>query len=639
MLFITSLYMYKIKKNKFSQQVKQKMTFREDIQGLRALAVLSVVIYHISPHHLPGGFIGVDIFFVISGYLIMGQIYNKIQQNAFSISDFYVKRFKRLFPAFFATVSVSSLFAFLYFLPGEFSKYAWSLVASCLYVSNFYFYTKSGYFDSELQGSPLLHTWSLSVEEQFYAFMPVIMVVAYGVYRRFSIAILATIAALSFIGCVYLTKSNVSFAFFASFTRFWQFILGGTIAIYGLHLKSHRTLCELLTTIGVITLVASCFFLTHDEFPGIKAVIPTLATVAVLAFSRKGLFIYRLLSIKPAEFIGNISYSLYLWHWPVIIFYQLHFETELKALDKVIVLMCSILLGVLSYYFAEQRFRKSKNSKGVAQKVYLQVAFSSAILCAVVYGLTYILPMRFTQQQLAYEEFMDNHDASYFRPGVCFLTSSYSDISYFKKDTCLIAQEEKENILLVGDSHAAHWYVGLEANKKPNQTLSQITASGCKPTISYQGEKRCAQLMRIAFEEIIPTGKYEKIIISARWKIDDLPWLLKTLDRIDTTNTEVTVLGPIIEYTQPLPRILAHSDFEDKLTRTRKYKFIEKIDSKFENELRNENVKYISIFKNICDSTGNCRTLVGDKPLQFDYGHLTLEGSRTLLNRQSNISL
>lgn len=609
------------------------MTFREDIQGLRALAVLSVVIYHISPHHLPGGFIGVDIFFVISGYLIMGQIYSKIQQNAFSISNFYVKRFKRLFPAFFATVSLSSFFAFTYFLPGEFSKYAWSLISSCLYVSNFYFYTKSGYFDSELQGSPLLHTWSLSVEEQFYAFMPVIMILAYGAYKRFSIAILSTIGALSFIGCVSLTHSDVSFAFFASFTRFWQFILGGAIAIYGLHLKNHRTLGELLTAIGVIALLASCFFLTHDEFPGIKAVIPTLATVAVLAFSRKGLFIYRLLSIRPAEFIGNISYSLYLWHWPVIIFYQLHFEAELKALDKVIVLVCSMLLGVLSYYFVEQRFRKSKNSKGVAQKAYMQVAFSSAILCAVVYGLTYVLPMRFNEQQLAYEEFMDNHNASYFRPGVCFLTSKYSDISYFKKGTCLIAQEEKENILLVGDSHAAHWYAGLEANKKPNQTVSQITASGCKPTISYQGEKRCAQLMRIAFEEVIPTGKYEKIIISARWKIDDLSWLLKTLDRLETIETEITVFGPIIEYTQPLPRILAHSDFAEKLKRMRKYELIANIDSEIENKLRDTSVKYVSILKNICNNLDDCETLVGGKPIQFDYGHLTLEGSLTIIKR------
>lgn len=608
------------------------MTFREDIQGLRALAVLSVVIYHISPHHLPGGFVGVDMFFVISGYLIMGQIYNKIQQGAFSISNFYVKRFKRLFPAFFATVSVTSFFAFSYFLPGEFSKYAWSLVSSCLYVSNFYFYTKSGYFDSELQGSPLLHTWSLSVEEQFYAFMPVIMIVAYGVFKRFSIVILSAIGAVSFIGCVYLTHSDVSFAFFASFTRFWQFILGGAIAIYGLHLKNHRTLCELFTTIGVITLLASCFFLTHDEFPGIKAVIPTLATVAVLAFSRKGLFIYRLLSIKPAEFIGNISYSLYLWHWPVIIFYQLHLETELKALDKIIVLILSILLGVLSYYFVEQRFRKSKNSEGVAQKVYLQVAFSSAILCAVVYGLTYVLPMRFNEQQLAYEKFMDNHDASYFRPGVCFLTSKYSDISYFKKNTCLIAEEEKENILLIGDSHAAHWYVGLEANKKSNQTVSQITASGCKPTISYQGEKRCAQLMRYAFEEIIPSGKYDEIIISARWKLDDLSWLLRTLDRLENEMAKVTVLGPIIEYTQPVPRILAHHDYGEKLKRTRKYHHIKNIDLEFENRLRNRNAKYISILNSICTNSASCKTHANGKPIQFDYGHLTLDGSITLLH-------
>lgn len=631
MLLITFLYVYKIKKNKFSQQVKQKMTFREDIQGLRALAVLSVVVYHISPHHLPGGFIGVDIFFVISGYLIMGQIYSKIQQNAFSISNFYVKRFKRLFPAFFATVSVSSFFAFSYFLPGEFSKYAWSLISSCLYVSNFYFYTKSGYFDSELQGSPLLHTWSLSVEEQFYAFMPVIMMLAYGAYKRFSIAILSTIGALSFIGCVYLTQSDVSFAFFASFTRFWQFILGGVIAIYGLHFKNHRTLCELLTTIGVITLLASCFFLTHDEFPGIKAVIPTLATVAVLTFSRKGLFIYRLLSVKPAEFIGNISYSLYLWHWPVIIFYQLYLENELKALDKVIVLILSILLGVLSYYFVEQRFRKSKNSKGVAQKVYLQVALSSAMLCAVVYGLTYVLPTRFTEQQLAYEKFMDNHNANYLRHGVCFLTKKYSDISYFKKDTCLIAEEEKENILLIGDSHAAHWYAGLEANKKPNQTVSQITASGCKPTISYQGEKRCSQLMRYAFEEIIPSGKYDRIIISARWRLDDLPWLLRTLDHLENEVAKITVLGPIIEYTQPVPRILAHRDYEEKLKRTRKFHYIKNIDSAFENKLKNRNAKYVSILNSICTNSASCKTHANGKPIQFDYGHLTQDGSITLL--------
>ncbi|NDV89967.1 acyltransferase family protein [Alteromonas sp. 345S023] len=608
------------------------MKFREDIQGLRALAVLSVVIYHISPFHLPGGFIGVDIFFVISGYLIMGQIYGKIHANNFSFSDFYVRRFKRLFPAYIATVAITSIFAFVYFLPGEFNKYAWSLVASCLYVSNFYFYTKSGYFDSELQGSPLLHTWSLSVEEQFYAIMPVFLIFAYGMCKKYSALMLGCIFTVSFILCIYLTNNDLSFAFFASFTRFWQFIAGGIIAIYGLHVKKTRITSEILSSMGVLILLASCVLLTHDEFPGIKALIPTLATVVVLSFSSSGLILYKLLSLKPAIFVGNISYSLYLWHWPVIIFYQLHFETELRATDKVIVFLLSFILGTASYYLIEEKFRKhSKILERPGRKVYLSVVATSTALCAIVFFLTFLMPSRFSEKQIAYEQFMEIHEADYFRPGVCFLTSKHPDISYFNQEQCLIAEKGKENILLVGDSHAAHWYIGLNANKKPNQTVSQVTASGCKPTISYKGERRCTELMRYAFEQVIPTEKYDKIIISARWKMNDLPWLLKTLQILEEFNTEVTIFGPIIEYTQPLPRILAHADFDEKLLRTRKYDFIESIDTEFNKELSEKEIRYISILHNVCATKEDCTILVEDEPLQFDYGHVTEKASVMLL--------
>ena len=184
---------------------------------------------------------------------------------------------------------------------------------------------------------------------------------------------------------------------------------------------------------------------------------------------------------------------------------------------------------------------------------------------------------------------------------------------------------------MIGDSHAAHWYAGLEANKKPNQTVSQITASGCKPTISYQGEKRCSQLMRYAFEEIIPSGKYDRIIISARWRLDDLPWLLRTLDHLENEVAKITVLGPIIEYTQPVPRILAHRDYEEKLKRTRKFHYIKNIDSAFENKLKNRNAKYVSILNSICTNSASCKTHANGKPIQFDYGHLTQDGSITLL--------
>ena len=160
--------------------------FRADIQGLRALAVLSVVIYHISPKHLIGGFIGVDIFFVISGHLIIGQICKRLSSGSFSISDFYVKRFKRLFPAYITVAAITSLFAFFFFLPSEFKGYSISLIYSSFYLSNFYFYSKSGYFDSELQGNPLLHTWSLSVEEQFYILFPIIFLLLFRDERTIS---------------------------------------------------------------------------------------------------------------------------------------------------------------------------------------------------------------------------------------------------------------------------------------------------------------------------------------------------------------------------------------------------------------------------------------------------------------------
>ena len=171
----------------------------------------------------------------------------------------------------------------------------------------------------------------------------------------------------------------------------------------------------------------------------------------------------------------------------------------------------------------------------------------------------------------------------------------------------------------------------LGLNKKPNQTISQITASGCKPTISYRGEKRCTELMHYAFEQVIPSGKYDKIIISARWKMDDLSWLLRTLDQIEGTRAEVTVFGPIIEYTQPLPRILAHSDHEEKLVRTRKYEEVSQVDSSFKQNLLRKDINYVSLVSGMCRKKLECKTLIENKPMQFDYGHLTKEASEYLI--------
>lgn len=608
--------------------------FRADIQGLRALAVLSVVIYHISPFHLPGGFIGVDVFFVISGYLIIGQIYKKVQENRFAFNEFYVKRFKRLFPAYFATIAISSIFAFIYFLPGEFQNYTWSLISSCLYISNFYFYTKSGYFDSELQGSPLLHTWSLSVEEQFYALVPIILVACYKLFHKKSVVALILMGVISFILCIHLSNTNISFAFFSSITRFWQFILGGLVSVYTLQLPKQKAISEIVSMGSLTTLVACCLFMSHDDFPGFKAVVPTLATTLLLAFSSRSLLTYKLLAIKPAKFCGDISYSLYLWHWPVIIFYSLHFERDLTAIDKVAVFGLSTVLGIVSYYFIEERFRKSNAAEG---NTFLRVAALSTAVCAVSFAFTQVNDHRFTAQQKNYEQFMLNYKADNFRPGICFLTRQQPDISYYKKDLCLTRSDSKENIVLLGDSHAAHWYSALnEVIDSETQTLTQITASGCKPTLNYKGEARCTELMKWAFNDVLFSESYDKVLISARWKITDLEPLLKAIEKLQSRGLEVVVLGPIVEYSQSLPRLLAQLNAEEKLISSRKYSSIAKIDNEFSNALIAKNVKYFSILKSICIDSENCITVHNNKPIQFDYGHLTSEGASLVLS-QNNV--
>lgn len=612
------------------------MTFREDIQGLRALAVLSVVIYHISPFHLPGGFVGVDIFFVISGYLIIGQIYQNLIHNSFDFRNFYVKRFQRLFPTFFVTTLVTTIFSLFFFLPGEFHNYSRSLISAFLYISNFYFYAKSGYFDTELQNSPLLHTWSLSVEEQFYAIIPGLLLLSYRFLKDRALLMLALIGVISFVLCFYLSQININLAFFSSFTRFWQFIIGGLVAIFiGQNFRQGKA-SELLSVFSLLVLVSCFFFMSHDDFPGLKAIIPTFATATLLAFSKSSQFTYKLLTISPAKFFGDISYSLYLWHWPVIVFYSLYFEADLTATHKISILLISIFLAIISYHYIENYFRNRSKDQ---INIFLKVSALSILMCATTFSMSLINTNRFTKQQQEYEEFMQSFNDDYFRKGECFLTTQHPDISFFKIDTCITAEKGKENIVLIGDSHAAHWYSAMNELIGKNQTLSQITASGCKPLLNTQGEKWCTDLMMLAFEDVLIKGNVDTVILSARWKKKHLDLLLRTIEELQAKKIEVVVLGPIIEYSQPLPRLLALSDDVLDVNSSSKYDKISEIDAEFKSAVSSKLVKYFSILETACPHNDSCITLVDGKPLQFDYGHLTENGARLLLSRTALLPL
>lgn len=611
--------------------------FRQDIQGLRAIAVLAVVVFHINPWALGGGFIGVDMFFVISGYLITGIIWRDLSNGSFSLTDFYVRRVRRLFPALFAMAGTCILLAYLIFLPEEIISFGKSLIASIFYVSNFFFYSQTDYFASDLELSPLLHTWSLSVEEQFYLFFPLLLLFVYRKFAAKVIAILVALAVLSLVVSQALLSIDMSLAFFSSPTRFFQFLAGSIIAIAP-NYSGAKPLKECLNVVGLV-IIFGCLFVIDSKtpFPGVNALYPTIATAMIIfAGQTRGLLTSRLLSVWPAQFFGKISYSMYLWHWPLIVFYKIQYTAAPDKFEKIGLLVASIVLGYLSWRFIESTMRYKAGRTTQLRPIYTSLAFSVLISAFGFYfAVSDGLKFRFSEQQLFLSHYID-YEPEDSREGTCFLSTRYARFDYFKKDVCVKFDATKPNYLLIGDSHAAHFYGALRS-ELGNVNLTQVTSSGCRPTIDFSGSDYCTSLMRWAYAELISKHHFDAIIVSGRWASSDLSSLKETVDMLSKYSEKLFILGPIVTYDQALPRLLARSfpnvSDSDLLIKATNYESIKKIDSSFKKMTFSPSAHYVSILDAICPS-GNCIKVTPQGiPMQWDYGHLTYEGSREVIAR------
>ena len=622
-----------------------KTNYRWDIQGLRAIAVLAVVIFHINPKLLPGGYLGVDIFFVISGYLIIGFIWRDLQQQNFSLINFYARRIKRLFPAFFIMVLVTSIIAYFVLLPEETVAYAQSLLSSLFYISNFYFYSQSGYFSAALDYAPLLHTWSLAVEEQFYFLFPILLILIFKKSPKRLSIILASIAVLSLLLSEILLYSNQSLAFFASPTRFWQFIIGGLLAVHpSINNCGNNIPTRVADTIAIagLALLIGCLFRYNEQmlFPGINAILPTVATALVLFAGKSSSYnegySYKLLSCSLAKLFGKISYSLYLWHWPVIIFFQLSIKSKPDFYEQGIILSVAILLGYISWFTVERSVTTFNVTRKPTKIIWLS-AYASLFVAVIAAAYFTGLPHRYSEQQVKYSAYLNYDRKDYYRQGSCFLTSHFNDISFFDKSQCISFKEDKHNTLLIGDSHAAQWYSALNGVKTGNETLSQVTSSGCKPTILYKGAKRCTQLMQWALDELVQEKRFDRIIIAARWQDKDIKALLDTIKFLSQYSDDIVVFGVIIEYDLPLPRLLASQATTTEVNLYRDYQEIKLRDQLFANALDTSSASYLSVFNIICPEGDFClQTTKQGNPIQYDYGHLTYEGARELIAEMKN---
>lgn len=343
-----------------SERMRER-SYRADIDGLRAVAVLLVLLFHLDVETLSGGFVGVDIFFVISGYLITQIILSELARGDFSIWRFYERRIRRIFPALFAMIAVTTAFAYWLLLPIDFKNFGQSVAAATLFSSNLLFIFEAGYFDADAELKPLLHTWSLAVEEQFYLIFPPIIALVWWWGRKHLIWVVGAITLISFVGAEWSASRFPVTTFFLSPPRFWELLLGAFLAMSRTVIWP-ATLSILMSWVGLTALLsASLLYEPQTRFPGVAALLPCLGALVLIQTGRSQVWRWsanELLAWRPLVFIGLLSYSIYLWHWPLIVLVKYVTVDGLALLDQWALGVGSLGLAYLSWRWVETPFRR-----------------------------------------------------------------------------------------------------------------------------------------------------------------------------------------------------------------------------------------------------------------------------------------
>jgi len=634
-----------------SQMTRPK--YRPDIDGLRAVAVLSVLAFHLGWGRMAGGFVGVDVFFVISGYLISAIVFSEVAASTFSVLEFYERRIRRIFPALFGMLILFSIVASFYLLPTEFVDFAKSLLAAATSSSNFYFWKHSGYFDSPTS-SPLLHTWSLAVEEQFYILFPIFLVAVRRFFpERLRVAVVVLFFA-SLVTSAVMVRIDAVTAFYMPYTRAWELLLG-TILSLDMFPRLQSVFMRNVATLGGIALIlySVLTYNTHTEFPGLTALPPCIGSMLIIGAGEFGpSLVSSVLSWRPFVFIGLISYSLYLWHWPVIILHEMGLSVNLQSLlplsyanklsafrfDMYMEIVISFVLAILSWRFVERPFRSRPLRVGrrslfalSAAAMVAVIAFSGAVIFAGGFK------GRFPPASVKVASYLASHDAGSFgRVGSCFITDS-SRSSVLDNDLCLRTVAGKRNYLLVGDSLAGALWSGLSSTL-PDDHILLASVSNCKPFVHPVGSADCKKEMGFIFQTYLPTHTIQALLLEGRWKPENMNDLTETIAWAKLHQLPVIVFGPVPEYDAPLPRLLAYSIawHEPGLANRHRVASRGVVDAQMQSLAASTwHVPYISLYQAICNGE-DCveyADAAHEVPLMNDIGHLNEFGSALIVRR------
>lgn len=607
---------------------------------MRAVAVTSVLLCHLGTKTFTGGYVGVDVFFVLSGFLISQIIAEDLRADRFSIAKFYERRIRRIVPALVFVCAVCTAVATVLLFPDEMKTYAASLLAAVFSVSNIWFAHQTSYFDPAAATQPLLHTWSLGVEEQFYIFYPLLLSAVFRYRRAWLPALIWILLAASLALSIGLSPFYPRSSYFLIHSRMWELLIGAVLALRLVPSSTRAWQREMAAAFGLVgLLVAILSFSDKTVFPGYAALLPCVAT-ALIMWGEGQTAVARLLSIRPMVFVGLISYSLYLWHWPLIVFTKLIVVQPFTLMQMLAIGTAAFVLSVLTWRFVETPFRRRTTLRSPSVKVFAfgGASIGALAVCAIAVMLLQGMPSRFAKNILNIEAAAQ--DWSPKRVACHFDGSLAGD---FDK-SCVLGAPVEPSIIIYGDSHGAELSVALASLAEArNESVRELTASGCPPALdfTYRDRPECpaynakilARLVSLPPKTIIIatnsvgwTDEYAKEFKSG---------LRSVLRALSSAGHHVILLGPVPPHPNqlPVPATLARKALLGK--KPEKYAFrpdmpkLRELDATLAELAIAENARYVSLLAALCDES-HCKADMNGTVLYFDDNHMSVAGQKLI---------
>ena len=623
--------------------------YRKEIDGLRAIAVLPVIFFHAGFEFFQGGFVGVDIFFVISGYLITMLITNDLEKERFSILHFYERRVRRLLPALFAMLIICLPVAWFWMLPADLKYFGQSLFSVSIFSSNFFFWLKTGYFDATAELNPLLHTWSLAVEEQYYIIFPLLLMAIWKFNHLSKMLVLITLSAASLIFASVFAAQNPNFAFYMLPTRAWEILVGGLIAIYCIYYHEQpltKGLKQSLSILGLGLIIFSV--LIYDKqvpFPSLYTLIPVIGTGLVILTATNGTIVYKFLSFKPLVSLGLISYSAYLWHQPVLAFARYRFVEDLSVLFLFLLCLSSMLLAYISWKFIEQPFRNSNiiSFKALAT---ISVLSISLIASAGLYlhfsngGINRSPPSHLQNNFYKEINYQANSNDIYGR-------NCLTEVA----EMCLLNNLDNNTTLLIGDSHSSDFSHDFKKHMIEKKIGAlQLSMGGCSfMPMTFKRDKKCKEAAEL-LQESIKEGQIKRILfVTNQYKhlsylnkseaSQNINYLIEMLNDALNNNIQVIFFKPRPSFRHPVARSAVGNIQKNFMVFHNKYK--ELLDHELSILTENGLIIFDQekiIIEKLCADSNSCKMGIDNGyPFYSDRNHLSKYGASYVFNKLKSI--